>query len=174
MLSFLKTCGRGFLVIVSSPLWLLYFALYTVYGLLLFVFFGLRVFISLFSKNRLQTETDFDRKAKAILSNPNFDPRTGVVVSRPDIYPQAPRPYYPPNPQHPPYNSQRPIQPPYDNYDNISRPNSPTYDNYGTSRQGSYPPRRQNQVRRDPTYSERPYDVRPDYQRRTGADEEED
>ena len=36
--SFFKTCGKGLLTIVSSPLWILLFAIYVVYGLLLMVF----------------------------------------------------------------------------------------------------------------------------------------
>lgn len=96
MLSFLKTCGRGFIVIISSPLWLLFFALYIVYGLMLFIYMVIKAIVKLFSKNHLTIETEYDKKAKIILSNPSFDFRYGTT-NRQDIYPQQ-QYFYQPQP----------------------------------------------------------------------------
>lgn len=137
MIAFLKTCGRGFIVIISSPLWLAFFALYIVYSFILFFYVGIKGFIKLFTSHHLTIETDYDRKAKAILSNPSFNP---PPPSRTDIYPQTPvrQPYYPPQPpayQPPPYQGQSPY-PPRNNYN----PNTPVGGNDNTY----YPPRNNN------------------------------
>lgn len=109
MLSFLKTCGRGFIVIISSPLWLLFFALYIVYGLMLFIYMVIKAIVKLFSKNHLTIETEYDKKAKIILSNPSFDFRYGTT-NRQDIYPQQ-QYFYQPQFQQPTYQPQPQPQP---------------------------------------------------------------
>lgn len=130
MLSFLKTCGRGFIVIISSPLWLLFFALYIVYGLILFIYMAIKAIVKLFSKNHLTIETEYDRKAKIILSNPSFDFRYGTT-NRQDIYPQQHfyqpqfQPTYQPQPQQAPQynNPQQPMQSNFNQYNNV-QPNN--------------------------------------------------
>lgn len=155
MISFLKTCGRGCLVIISSPLWLLLFASYVVYGLLLFIYLAVKGFVRLFSTKKLTLETEYDIKAREILSNPSFDPRTGTVQSRPDIFPgptpvqPQPRPYYQnpqayqpqyppqynPGPNYPGYPQNSPYgQPPHYSQPNSGYPVPPPYES------GQYPP----------------------------------
>lgn len=126
MISFLKTCGRGCIVIISSPLWLLFFAMYIVYGLFLFIYMVIKAIVKLFTKEHLSLETEYDRKAKIILSNPSFDFRYGTTNAQ-DIYPRQQNIYqqpfaqapYPPQPQmQPNFNQQQYNQPNYNQYNN--------------------------------------------------------
>lgn len=129
MLSFLKTCGRGFIVIISSPLWLLFFALYIVYGLVLFIYMVIKAIVKLFSKNHLTIETEYDKKAKIILSNPSFDFRYGTT-NRQDIYPQQQH-FYQPQFQQPTYQPQpQPQSAPQYNNPNYQQPGQSNFNSY--------------------------------------------
>ena len=130
MLSFLKTCGRGFIVIISSPLWLLFFALYIVYGLMLFIYMVIKAIVKLFSKNHLTIETEYDKKAKIILSNPSFDFRYGTT-NRQDIYPQQ-QYFYQPQIQQPTYQPQPQPQPApqYNNPNYQQQPGPSNFNSY--------------------------------------------
>lgn len=114
MIAFLKTCLKGFLTIILSPLWLAAFALAIVFGLVLFVYSLIRYIVSLISKKPHGIyDTEYDKRAKEILSNPNFNPVVGpaanfnqMPVQMPN-YPPQQMPYYPP----PPYQGQYPQNP---------------------------------------------------------------
>jgi len=66
---FFKRCGIGFLVIISSPLWLTFFALYIIFGSVLLVLSPIKLLIGLFSKQKVTIKSDYDKKAEIILSS---------------------------------------------------------------------------------------------------------
>ena len=88
--SFFKTCGKGLLAIVSSPLWILLFAIYVVYGLLLMVFSPIRVLISLLKHKKYTIKTDYDRIAQQIIDEGGVKNNTPSNNPQP-VY-QAPQP----------------------------------------------------------------------------------
>lgn len=116
MIAFLKTCLKGFLTIILSPLWLAAFALAIVFGLVLFIYTLIRTIISLITRKPHGIyDTEYDKRAKEILSNPAFNPVVGVaptynpnpVPTQMPNYPPQQMPYYPP----PPYQGQYPQNP---------------------------------------------------------------
>ncbi len=68
---FFRRCGIGLLTIISSPLWLAYFALYIIAGIFLLVFTPLRLLIGLFTRHPLKIKSEYDRKAEAVLKGNN-------------------------------------------------------------------------------------------------------
>ncbi|HBD05832.1 MAG TPA: hypothetical protein DCY93_00280 [Firmicutes bacterium] len=126
MISFLKTCLKGFLTIILSPLWVSIFALSLVAGVILFVYSGIKCLIGLVThRSHGIYDTVYDKRAKEILSNPNFNyaqPQP-PVQPQPQPYANYPAPNYngyppqgyptqPPYPQQPPYPPQQPGYPP--------------------------------------------------------------
>lgn len=141
--SFFKTCGKGLLAIVSSPLWILLFAIYVVYGLLLMVFSPIRVLISLLRHKKYTIKTDYDRMAQKIIDEggvknnnaPSNNPQPVYQAPQPQpVYqnqqtfynqPNFNQPPYPPNYSYPPNN-----QYPQNNYpQNTQIPQNNQYPN---------------------------------------------
>ena len=131
--SFFKTCGKGLLAIVSSPLWILLFAIYVVYGLLLMVFSPLRVLISLLKHKKYTIKTDYDRIAQQIIDEggvknnaPSNNPQPVYQAPQPQpVYqnqqtyynqPNYNQPPYPPNYSYPPSNQYPQNNYPQNNY----------------------------------------------------------
>lgn len=100
MISFLKTCLRGFLTVILSPLWLLFFVLYIIYSIILFIYTGIKNLINMIlHRSHKIYDTDYDKRAAEILQNASIG-----------IGPQMQAPVY----QQPIFGSyqQQPIQPP--------------------------------------------------------------
>ncbi len=117
MISFLKTCLKGFLTIILSPLWAGVFALSLVAGVILFIYSGIKCLIGLITRRSHGIyDTVYDKKAKEILSNPNFNYVQPQQPVPPQPYANYPMPYngYPPQgyPVQPPYQGQPPVYPP--------------------------------------------------------------
>lgn len=66
---FFKRCGIGFLVIISSPLWIAFFALYIVLGTLLLIVSPIKLLVGLITKNKVTIKSEYDKKAEAILNS---------------------------------------------------------------------------------------------------------
>lgn len=110
--SFFKTCGKGLLAIVSSPLWILLFAIYVVYGLLLMVFSPIRVLISLLRHKKYTIKTDYDRMAQKIIDEGGVKNNNAPVINPQPVY-QAPQPQPVYQNQQTYYNQPNYNQPPY-------------------------------------------------------------
>ena len=110
--SFFKTCGKGLLAIVSSPLWILLFAIYVVYGLLLMVFSPIRVLISLLRHKKYTIKTDYDRMAQKIIDEGGVKNNNAPVINPQPVY-QAPQPQPVYQNQQTFYNQPNFNQPPY-------------------------------------------------------------
>ena len=110
--SFFKTCGKGLLAIVSSPLWILLFAIYVVYGLLLIVFSPIRVLISLLRHKKYTIKTDYDRMAQKIIDEGGVKNNNAPVINPQPVY-QAPQPQPVYQNQQTFYNQPNFNQPPY-------------------------------------------------------------
>ena len=110
--SFFKTCGKGLLAIVSSPLWILLFAIYVVYGLLLMVFSPLRVLVSLLKHKKYTIKTDYDRIAQKIIDEGGVKNNNAPVINPQPVY-QAPQPQPVYQNQQTFYNQPNFNQPPY-------------------------------------------------------------
>ena len=110
--SFFKTCGKGLLTIVSSPLWILLFAIYVVYGLLLMVFSPIRVLISLLRHKKYTIKTDYDRMAQKIIDEGGVKNNNAPVINPQPVY-QAPQPQPVYQNQQTYYNQPNYNQPPY-------------------------------------------------------------
>ena len=110
--SFFKTCGKGLLTIVSSPLWILLFAIYVVYGLLLMVFSPIRVLISLLRHKKYTIKTDYDRIAQQIIDEGGVKNNNATVINPQPVY-QAPQPQPVYQNQQTFYNQPNFNQPPY-------------------------------------------------------------
>ena len=110
--SFFKTCGKGLLAIVSSPLWILLFAIYVVYGLLLMVFSPLRVLISLLKHKKYTIKTEYDRMAQQIIDEGGAKNNNAPVINPQPVY-QAPQPQPVYQNQQTYYNQPNYNQPPY-------------------------------------------------------------
>ena len=138
MLNFLKTCGIGVIVIISSPLWLAFFAVYVALGTLLYILSPFRLLIALLTHKNYTIKTAYDEKAAAILKGQQNTPLN--VIPAPQ-YQQHQQPmnnnynpnqnngnYYPPqgNNQYPqnPQNSQNYNQNNYPNNNQYNNPNN--------------------------------------------------
>ena len=110
--SFFKTCGKGLLAIVSSPLWILLFAIYVVYGLLLMVFSPIRVLISLLRHKKYTIKTEYDRLAQQIIDEGGVKNNNAPVINPQPVY-QAPQPQPVYQNQQTYYNQPNYNQPPY-------------------------------------------------------------
>ena len=110
--SFFKTCGKGLLAIVSSPLWILLFAIYVVYGLLLMVFSPFRALISLLKHKKYTIKTDYDRIAQKIIDEGGVKNNNAPVINPQPVY-QAPQPQPVYQNQQTFYNQPNFNQPPY-------------------------------------------------------------
>ena len=110
--SFFKTCGKGLLAIVSSPLWILLFAIYVVYELLLMVFSPIRVLMSLLRHKKYTLKTDYDRIAQQIIDEGGVKNNNAPVINPQPVY-QAPQPQPVYQNQQTFYNQPNFNQPPY-------------------------------------------------------------
>ena len=144
--SFFKTCGKGLLAIVSSPLWILLFAIYVVYGLLLMVFSPIRVLISLLRHKKYTIKTDYDRMAQKIIDEGGVKNNNAPVINPQPVY-QAPQPQPVYQNQQTYYNQPNYNQPPYP--PNYSYPPSNQYP------QNNYP--QNNQITQNNQYPNQQY-----------------
>ena len=110
--SFFTTCAKGLLAILSSPLWILLFAIYVVYGLLLMVFSPIRVLISLLRHKKYTIKTDYDRMAQKIIDEGGVKNNNAPVINPQPVY-QAPQPQPVYQNQQTYYNQPNYNQPPY-------------------------------------------------------------
>ena len=148
--SFFKTCGKGLLAIVSSPLWILLFAIYVVYGLLLMVFSPIRVLISLLRHKKYTIKTDYDRMAQKIIDEGGEKNNAPVINPQPVYQAPQPQPVY--QNQQTYYNQPNYNQPPYP--PNYSYPPNNQYpqNNYP---QNNYP--QNNQIPQNNQYPNQQY-----------------
>lgn len=109
MIAFLKTCLKGLIVIITSPLWAAFFVLAAVYALILFFCMAITNLLRVITrKGGGIYNTSYDKKAKEILSNPGFNPMTGSAQpAYPPMGYQGPAnqfqgQYYPPAGGYPP------------------------------------------------------------------------
>lgn len=105
---FFRRCGIGIVVIVTSPLWLAFFALYIIYGLLLLVFSPLRFLFALIKHRKVTVKDEYDEAAERILAQqkmpspaPEAAPRTVVYVTPPVNNVPYPDNTYNPGPSYP-------------------------------------------------------------------------
>ena len=148
--SFFKTCGKGLLAIVSSPLWILLFAIYVVYGLLLMVFSPFRVLISLLKHKKYTIKTEYDRMAQQIIDEGGVKNNNAPINPQPVYQAPQPQPVY--QNQQTYYNQPNYNQPPYP--PNYSYPPSNQYhqNNYP---QNNYP--QNNQIPQNNQYPNQQY-----------------
>lgn len=130
MLNFLKTCGIGVIVIISSPLWLAFFAVYVALGTLLYILSPFRLLIALLTHKNYTIKTAYDEKAAAILKGQQNTPLNVI-----------PAPQY-----------QQHQQPMNTNYFN----NQPMNNNYNPNQNNGnyYPPQGNNQYPQNPQNSQ--------------------
>lgn len=135
MVSFLKTCLRGFLTVILSPFWVLLFLLYFVYGIVLFIYTGIKSLINMIMhKDHGIYDTIYDKKAQEILSNPNLSqpyyPQQ-MPVQQP-IYQNYQQPYNPmPGQMYPPYPPYQQQYPYVNNQPNVNPQSSFDQNNEG-------------------------------------------
>ncbi|MCI2068735.1 MAG: hypothetical protein LKJ88_04085 [Bacilli bacterium] len=150
---FFKRCGIGVVVIVAAPLWIAYYALYVVFGILLLLFSPIRWLAYAIRHKKMSVKSEYDQKAEAILKstqNPSPSPTQnqqipGYIFSsspttsfsaqdvrqnnNPNPYQQPPvQPYQQPN-----YQSQPAYQPQPTNYPNPGYASNPTYQPNGNT-----------------------------------------
>jgi len=131
METFFKRVGIGAIVIITSPLWLVYFCLYVVFGAVMIVLTPIRFIASLFSDNKLKIKNHYDKEAAAILNQAEEAKARGVTPSNVNNVP--PNNYYPYN-QNNNYPPQPPYYPPQNNYPSNGNPNyNNNYHNYPNS-----------------------------------------
>ncbi len=110
MVSFLKTCLKGLLTIILSPLWITYFALSICWSIIVFFVTCFQNLIALIGKKSHGIyDTEYDKKAEQILRNPNFNPMTGNI----SVPPYQANYQIPPYNFVPPYYNGTPYVPPY-------------------------------------------------------------
>lgn len=78
MTEFFKRCGIGIVVIVTSPLWVAYFALYAVYGVLLMILTPLKLLWCLITHKKFSIKSEYDERAEVILSSSSNPSQTPI------------------------------------------------------------------------------------------------
>ncbi len=137
--NFFKRCGIGIVVIVTSPFWLAYFALYILYASIGLILSPLKILIYALNHRNYSIKSHYDVEAEERL-NANNNPQTNNFVS-----PFSNNSYYPPNqPQVPPTPPQQPlnisinlVNPNQNNQDGNSQ-NNPNQNNYNQPNTQAY------------------------------------
>ena len=148
---FFKRCGIGVVVIVAAPLWIAYYAVYVVLGILMLLFAPLRWLMYALRHKKMSVRSEYDQKAEAILKsaqgpNPSANPNQQIpgyifssspttsfsaqnVKQNNNPYQQPPiQPYQQPN-----YQNQPSYQPQPTNYPNQGYQPNPAYQPNGNT-----------------------------------------